>query len=294
MKLLSIIILTYHSNNDIINCIESLLKYSDIPEEKLEIIIVDNSPMEVFLEMEKMVQTIYGNRVIIIKNIENKGFGQGNNVGIRASKGKYICVSNPDILFMSPMFKNTVDMFENDKDLALIGGKQLGGRNVSFLNRMEYDFFVITAPLYALLNKLDIYTEKYSYLSGALLFMDKSKFEEIGLFDENIFLCCEEADITKRFLDKNYKTKFRKDFVYKHLVEGRGISTERGFYYNYEAAKIYLEKNNYSFNWFLTKKIISYRIIKFVYTLLGRKEDTEKNRLYLSRFQKMKKEFKAK
>jgi len=271
-----------------------MLKYCDIPEETIEIIIVDNSPMEVFLDMEKMVLEKFGNRIIIIKNTENKGFGQGNNVGIRACKGKYICVSNPDILFMRPMFKKTIEMFVNDRNLALIGGKQLGGRDVSFLNRMEYDFFVITAPLYTLLNKLNIYTEKYSYLSGALLFMEKSKFEEIGLFDENIFLCCEEADITKRFLNKNFKTKFRKDFVYRHLVEGRGISTEKGFYYNYEAARIYLEKNNYSFNWFLTKKIISYRILKFVYTLLRRNEDIEKNRLYLSRFQKMKKEFKAK
>lgn len=289
MKSLSVIILTYLSNSDIINCIQSVIQQSDIPSDQLEIIVVDNSPMEVFLEMEQLIKKEFGDLINVIKNTDNKGFGQGNNVGIRASKGRYVCVANPDILFLRPMFKKVLELFQQDKDLALIGGKQFGGRDVSFLNRMEYDFFIITAPLFNVLNKLNIYIEKYSYLSGALLFMDKQKFEEIGLFDESIFLCCEEADITKRFLNKSYKTKFVKNFEYKHLIDDRtGVSSENNFKYNYDAAKIYLEKNNYSFRWFLTKKIISYHIIAFCYRLLGRKEDVAKNKLYLSRFQKMK------
>ena len=44
MKRLSIIIVTYKSEHDIYDCLQSVWQFCDIPKEELEVIIVDNSP----------------------------------------------------------------------------------------------------------------------------------------------------------------------------------------------------------------------------------------------------------
>ena len=43
MKRLSIIIVTYNSEKDIYDCLDSIKQYSDINAEELEIIVVDNN-----------------------------------------------------------------------------------------------------------------------------------------------------------------------------------------------------------------------------------------------------------
>ena len=59
------------------------------------------------------------------------------------------------------------------------------------------------------------------FLSGAFLLLDKTRFEKIGMFDENIFLYCEESDITKRALQHGYSTDFLSDVTYDHLIDDR-------------------------------------------------------------------------
>lgn len=285
---LSIIIVTYNSLQYIFNCIESIYEFNDLDESKFEIIIVDNSSIENFTEMSRLLFDKYKNRIQLIRNEENKGFGQGNNVGIKIAKGKYVCLSNPDILFRVPVFQKVLKLFQDNKDLAMIGGKQIGGRNSSFLNRPEYDFFVFTAILSDFLNIVNLYFQNYFYLSGALLFIDKEKFIEIGLFDENIFLYFEESDITKRFLKNGYSTKFVKGFIYDHLVGGREITSETVFDIEIDSVKKYCLKYHYNFRSFVNRKIISYRIMICFCKLLGKNDRVRKSEIYLNKFLKVK------
>lgn len=283
MAIFSIIILTYNSNHDIINCIESIYNTLDIPREQIEIIVVDNSSTEVFDELKSLVYNKFGDEIILIKNI-NGGYGQGNNVGIRASKGQFVCIVNPDVLFTSKMFSSVAELFNNNKKLALIGGKQYGGKNISFKFREEYDFFAFTEPLVVVLNKINLFLPKFSYLSGALLFIDKEKFNSIGLFDETFFLYCEESDICKRFLSKNYQIIFEKNYAYRHLIDGRNHTSDFSFQNLIDSSKKYLEKHNFSYEKFILKKIISYQIILIICKLINNKTLISKNRTNLNRF----------
>ncbi|MBD3905442.1 glycosyltransferase family 2 protein [Chryseobacterium sp. Ch-15] len=287
---LSIIIVTYNSLQYIFNCIESIYEFNDLEEGEFEIIIVDNSSSENFSEMSRLLFDKYKNKIHLIRNKENKGFGQGNNVGIKIAKGKYICLANPDILFRVPVFKKVLKLFNERKYLAMIGGKQIGGRNSSFLNRPEYDFFVFTATLSDFLNRINLYFQNYFYLSGALLFIDKEKFIEIGLFDENMFLYFEESDITKRFLRKSYSTMFVKEFTYDHLIGDRGITNTSVFDIEIDSVKKYCLKYHYNFKSFVNRKIISYRIMIFCYIFLGKNDKVKRSRIYLNRFLKLKNE----
>ena len=54
VNLISVIIVTYHSEKIIYECINSLLKYNDIGD-KLEIIVIDNSPIDIYKRMSKKI-----------------------------------------------------------------------------------------------------------------------------------------------------------------------------------------------------------------------------------------------
>ncbi|OCK52655.1 hypothetical protein BA768_11085 [Chryseobacterium sp. CBo1] len=286
---LSIIIVTYNSLQHIFNCLESIYQFNDLEQDDFEIIIVENGSLESFNEMSRHVSDKYGERIKMVKNEQNKGYGQGNNVGVRLASGKYICIANPDIIFKAPVFKKALKLFKENKQLAMIGGKQSGGRNSSFLNRPEYDFFILTAFLSDSLNKINLYFQKFFYLSGALLFIDKDKFFEIGLFDESFFLYFEESDITQRFLKKKYSTKFIKEFTYDHFIGDRSITVEETFDIEIDSVKKYCLKYDFSFKSFVNKRILSYKIMKFLFKIIGKEERVRTSEIYLSRYLKIKK-----
>lgn len=287
MKTLSIIIVTYKSLKDIVPCLNSIYMSNNLHGNDLEIIIVDNSPVEIFHQMKALLEGVFGHAVLLIHNSKNGGYGQGNNVGIAYSTADYVLIANPDIILQRPIFDEALKLFKKDDKLALIGGKQLGGKNISFWNLPEFDFFIFTAPVSILFNKIGLYSERLFYLSGALLFINKKKFHEIGLFDEKLFMYCEEADISRRFRERGYRTKYVKKFVYKHLVDERDDVSETSFDRLMRSTQYYLDKFGFSYRKFLKRKIYSYEIMQLMYSMAGKKEHVRKTAVYLSRFKNM-------
>ncbi|MEI6696621.1 MAG: glycosyltransferase [Bacteroidota bacterium] len=238
MRNLSVIIVTYKSLNIIDDCLTSILKYNDIGNE-LEIIIVDNSPLDdpLFNYITNHYQEIK-----IIKNNNNGGYGQGNNLGISKSEGEIICIMNPDVRLSEPIFSKTLFEFKNNNKLGMLGYKQLGGCNLSFYLKPEYNFPVLSSIIIKITNKLNYFNQKFFYLSGAFIFINKNKFDEIGGFDENIFLYFEEPDITNRFTEKKHEIMFNKKHPYLHLIEDRDVWSESTFKEWLTSLRYYLRK----------------------------------------------------
>ncbi len=269
--ILSIIIVTYKSDSYIDNCLNSINQYNDLGD-ALEIIIVDNSPKEDADRIFTHIRKTYSSDITLIHNSKNGGYGQGNNLGIAKAKGKYICVMNPDIELIMPIFSEMVNELESNPKLAMVGGNQKGRRDLSFYIRQEYEVPLIMPYLTVLINKRKLYWERFMFLSGALLFINKKHFEDIGLFDENLFLYSEESDVTLRFLRKNYHTKFRKDLVYKHLIDERKELSNNTFEELLKSNYYYFKKYNFNINRFINKKIISF---KFLYYLTAFKSKSK-------------------
>lgn len=250
---ISIIIVTYNSQKLISDCISSVGNYLDVNSDLIDVFVVDNSAGENAAEMKKLVENhplILNLKISYIQNHSNLGYGQGNNVGIAASEGNIICIMNPDVRFGQSILKDVIQQFEDPK-LALLSYKQIGGFNHSFYLKPEFKNF-FTGILMKLANKIDFFSSKYFYISGAFLFIDREKFKEIGLFDENIFLYFEEPDISKRFLDKNYKIKYDNSKRFYHLVGDRVSWSEKSFSNQMHALKYYLLKFNFN-----EKKVIN-------------------------------------
>ncbi len=179
---LSIIIVTFKSENVIHQCLKS------IPKE-VQIIIVDNSNDKSFKEN---IESTYGNVKCILSPV-NLGMGSGNNLGIKNIKTDYVLILNPDVV----LYKNTIDEIinkqNNFKSFALIAPisdeakypnyKIDKNQNINFENKMP--FKALSVDGYAMLlnlKKLSKYDE----------------FKNFNYFDESFFMYLENEDLCRR------------------------------------------------------------------------------------------------
>lgn len=257
---ISFIIVTYNSQDLIVDAIESIYRFSDIPETSFEIILVDNSNYEMNAILTKLINEVFPNKQIkIIHNPQNTGYGAGNNIGINAAKGELICIMNPDVRFLEPLMNDVQNKFSSDKNLGLLGYKQTGGFNYSFYMKPEFRNMVSGFQM-KLLNKVESFSAEKHYLSGAFFFIDKVKFQNIGLFDEKIFLYFEEPDVSNRMRKKKYHIHYEKSKKYLHVVGNRVVYSDFGFKNEMKSLHYYLKKYDVNTASFLRKFIKEYSI----------------------------------
>ena len=218
MKKITVVIVTYNSERHIYGCLESLFQYNDIGDD-LEVIVVDNCSKD-YEGMTRNITAHYGDRVQFLQNSKNGGYGQGNNVGIKASTAPIIMIMNPDVRLCEPLFRTVYSEFDYNKRMAIYGLTQRHengslGRSTSWTSRL-YPY--IAEPLRYICGMFNLYWQRYMYVSGACFFIRKTAFEEIGLFDENIFMYNEEDDIHSRLIKSGkWKIKYDRGRSYLHL-----------------------------------------------------------------------------
>ena len=225
MKKLSIIIVTYNSEKDIYECLDTIYSHCDIPIKELEVIIVDNNSTDCATMFNKL-KTLWGEDIILIKNSSNGGYGQGNNVGIRQCSAPVVLIMNPDVRLVCPIFRKAINLFSKNKNMCILGMKQWLTLNEpssnSFTCTSRMNGYLSTI-LSALCTRLDIYLAKCMYFSGSCFFINKAMFETVGLFDESVFLYGEEDDIHYRLMHrfKDCKMIYNKNLRYLHLTKER-------------------------------------------------------------------------
>lgn len=224
MKQVSIIIVTYNSEKDIYDCVDSIQTHADIPKDDIELIIVDNCSREPQPMFEKL-QKQWGEDIILIENTKNGGYGQGNNVGIRRATAPVILIMNPDVRLMDPFFARPLKAFKEDSKLIMYGMKQMFTETTpstgSFWFTKMMNGYMRTL-LTGLCTRMDWYSPRWMHFSGSCFFVRKSMFEAVGLFDEEVFMYGEEDDIHYRLMQRfglgfRYDTSIR----YMHLMLGR-------------------------------------------------------------------------
>lgn len=264
MATLSVIIVSYKQIQILRDCLDSIKKFNDIGED-LEVIVSDNSPSN---DLVDDIKNEY-EWVKIIKN-DNIGFGAGNNRGYEVSSGKYLLFLNPDTVLIEPIFKFAVDKFEKNKNLALFG-VQLVDKNLN--NNSSFAMLDSATHRYGLFKEMlrvkkGRFKDKNMIIIGADLFIRKETFEEIGKFDENIFMYREEEDLVRRIkLSATAKQiAFFNDKKIIHLEGGTEFKS-------YDQLRSRIQRENvsesyYAKKWDLNlKKIIKNRI-RFLKTLM--------------------------
>jgi len=224
----SIVILTYNSGRFIKRCLESVLN-TYYPN--FEVILVDNASTDGSI---KLIQSLCEKNpasthsIKVIKNKKNLGFAEGNNVGIRSAKGKFVALLNPDTEVDPNWLDESIKVVEN---CSIIGIAQ------SMLLKMDKDNRIQHAGLFIIdycgwtwkFYKEGMYSEflkrcskpiVISSSAAAAMIIRRDLLKEIGLFDPKFFIYFEDVDLSWRAWLRGYKVVLAPKSVVYHFGGG--------------------------------------------------------------------------
>jgi GT2 family glycosyltransferase len=117
--LVSVTIVTHNSEGTLVRCLESVLA-QDWPS--LEIVVVDNDSRD---NTRTLLQRYSSERVRIVCNTENTGFAAAQNQAIRATRGEWVLVLNPDALLTPGFISALMEASRTDPQAGSVCGKLL-------------------------------------------------------------------------------------------------------------------------------------------------------------------------
>jgi N-acetylglucosaminyl-diphospho-decaprenol L-rhamnosyltransferase len=174
---LTIIITTYKSEEKVEDCLNSI-------DPCIQVIIVENSSNKKFKDD---IEKKFKNVTCYLTN-DNLGYGRGNNIGLKKTTSKYSLILNPDTILRKETINNFLNFLKKGINFAILAPSQ----NESSLDLKNVDH-----------NHSNII--EANKIKGFAMFLNMSKFSEIGFFDENFFLYLEEIDLCKRIKNINEK-----------------------------------------------------------------------------------------
>ena len=191
---ISFITICYNGFKDTCELIESLHK--KLKSVSYEIIVVDNASRE---DEAAKIHELYPT-VISIRSNENGGFSGGNNIGIRAAKGKYIFLINNDTYIESDEIAYLVERLESRPEIGGVSPK------IRFAFPPQHIQFAGFTPLTKITLRNNMlgfdcpddgsYDTPHPtpYLHGAAMIIKREVIEKIGIMPEIFFLYYEELD----------------------------------------------------------------------------------------------------
>ena len=221
-------ILNYNDAMHVIGLIEKIRKYRCIDY----ILVIDNCSKDNSYSL--LSKRYMGcNNIIIVKTEANRGYGAGNNYGVKFAYYKlnsdYVLLVNSDVSFTEEVLNQMVSTLKNANNVGICSPTQIVNGNIikdrawKIPTKNEYIFS--GTKLADLLSMNSLYPDSYfkrekSYVDcvpGAMLLLDSVKFLDVGGYDEKMFLYCEETTIGFKMKTSGYKTVLLNNYFYEHL-----------------------------------------------------------------------------
>lgn len=246
--ILSIIIITYNTLQITKNCLESVYKSLENSPYPFEVIVVDNVSTDGSVEMLKEYEKQREN-FTRIQNKKNVGFARANNQATKQAKGEYLLFLNSDTVVINRAIEQLLEYTIQNKDTAhFVGGKLLNeDQSPQASCGPFYTLPVIFAVLFlrgdywGLTRSSPDQTTEADWVSGACILTKKEYFNDLGGFDEKIFMYMDEIDLLYRAKQKNYRVFFYPEARFVHLGSASSgnrtypiLQVFRGFLYFYK------------------------------------------------------------
>lgn len=223
----SIIIVNWNTRDILRDCLKSV--YEETKDIRFEVILIDNASSDGSVEMVRREFP----QVILIENLENRGFASGNNQGIRVAKGQYVLLLNSDTVVLDEAIQKSVYFAESHQGAAVVGCKVLNPDRTLQLTCSMFpsllNLFLAATYLYKLSQhnrflgreqmrwwrRNDV--REVDVVTGCFMLVRRTAFEQVGLMDEQFFMYAEEADWCFRFRKAGWETLFYPDAQIIHL-----------------------------------------------------------------------------
>jgi len=247
--IVSVIIVTYNSQDELAACLDSLERQSIA----CEVFVVDNASVDATPTIiQQFAARISG--VYPIFNEKNIGLAAANNQPLHRCRGDYVLILNPDTVLDPDTLLQLASYLDQRSEIGVVGPKfhfDDGSPHTSY--HYNWSFWNIllwrTVPyviLRALYDRFARYPEaEVFFVSGACLMIRRQLFEALGGYDKNYFLCVEDAaDLCLRARKKGYRTVF---YPKARIIHITGRSREGINYFarvlNYNGCLYYLQKH---------------------------------------------------
>ncbi|MBX7245738.1 MAG: glycosyltransferase family 2 protein [Candidatus Sumerlaeaceae bacterium] len=202
---LSVIITNWNTRELLAACLRSLVPYIENPD--CEVILVDNGSTDGSPEMASRDFS----KVRVLAQKSNLGFGRANNIGIRASRGRYLLILNSDTEVAPGALDLMCDFMDIHPDIGALGARLLNSDGSLQLSCRRFPSYkTVFFHRYSLMTKLfprNRYSADYlmtetghdrtmdvDWVSGACLMARRETIEKVGLLDENFFMYAEDVD----------------------------------------------------------------------------------------------------
>lgn len=227
-------ILNYNDAETTLILVEKISNYSIIDH----IVIVDNYSTD---DSYDRLKSIKNKKVNIIQSKKNGGYGSGNNIGVKYLVDTYACdyvvICNPDVSFEEQCIQVCVDFLMNNTSAVCVAPQMLDRKGdvvrdcvwpiTSGLTYLCFSLAIIGRFFKTTYKELgDGNIKNVDCVAGSLLIIDSAKFIDSGMYDEKLFLYCEETTLGIRFKKKQYYTYFLPQTVFVHL---HSVSISKSF-----------------------------------------------------------------
>ena len=223
-KRFSIVVIHRNGFEILFKCISSLVSAISSDD---EIILIDNNSEDNSISILKSTELFQ--KIKLIENKYNMGYGQSCNLGMRKGKGRYFLLCNNDI----SVDKSSLDKFHElmfHKNVGLIGPQMYssGGYRMNSYGTIPIDLLsqldLIGRPRRN--KKINTFSQ-VEILRGACLAVNRRMVEEIGAYDEDFYFYHEETEWCIRInKSEQWKVMFAPEISVNHIG---GASTNNVF-----------------------------------------------------------------
>jgi len=297
LKMISIIIVSFNSEDYLKNCIESIIKFPpDLNENEYEVIIVDNNSTDGSVTLVEKNYLKYS-FVKLIKNDANMGFSYANNLAIKNSNSRYYLLLNSDTEVYENSINGLIGFFEKLKkdniNIGIAGPQIINSDGTVQLSCRRFPSFV-NAAFYTILAGIkpdNRFSRKYKlmdvdrsqpfevdWVSGSAMMISDEAIKHSGMFDENYFMYVEDVDICYRMWNNQFKVYYYPHVKILHHIAGSTDNDLMRSQIRMQKSALYFYIKTYKKSW----KII---LIPFVFIVLGfrilityLKNDNKKNK----------------
>ncbi|HEV2884051.1 MAG TPA: glycosyltransferase family 2 protein [Pyrinomonadaceae bacterium] len=232
---LCIIVINWNSGDLLTKCVRSVV--ASRPALPYEVLVIDNGSFDNSLQLLSQDETgaslLQQQRLRIVENSDNKGFGCANNQAFKLTDAPFCFLLNPDTEVSPGAIDRLVRTLQSDACVAACGPRILNsdGSVQSSVWRNPpavWDTLLSQLKLYRLLPRrlrgelllgghwLHDRRREVRMLSGAAMLVRRSVIEQIGGFDERFYLYAEDCEWCLRIVRAGWKLMFEPEAVIRH------------------------------------------------------------------------------
>ena len=241
---LGVVIVSWNVRDLLARCLYSLFAELDRTRIETRVVVVDNASYD---GSPEMIRSQFP-PVELIACEDNLGFAKGNNFGLRhlgfGASTHLLPTSclllNPDTEVQPGAIKTLLDVLHSRSDAAIVtsrlsygsGAFQHSAFRFPGLGQLYIDLFPVLGRFYE--SRLNGRYPRQRYEAGqpfeidaplgAVMLLRREAIEQVGLFDEEFALYCEEIDWAARFKEAGWKNLCAPA---AHIVHHEGKSTSQ-------------------------------------------------------------------